>query len=267
MDCLMREYLEKGVYAQLVENVRAIQGLCSDLQPYYTGRPLVRIGGPDDGGYLVPYDFEGIKYCFSAGVGAVADFEADLLRKFKIVSFLADASVDFPPQTLSQSSFIKKYVSSRTGGDLITLEDWVNLSMQNIHDDDMILQMDIEGSEYEAILSCPRQLLAKFRHIVIEMHNIEAWSVMPFFNIVSSFFSKILSTHVVAHIHPNNNRPIISISGVKIPECFEVTFTRRDRVIKSAPRFDFPHVLDRSNNPALPELQLPPIFSHSGVKA
>jgi len=34
------------------------------LHPYDADKPLIRVGGDGDGGYLIPDDLEGIKYCF-----------------------------------------------------------------------------------------------------------------------------------------------------------------------------------------------------------
>jgi hypothetical protein len=66
------------------------------VHPVKTEHELVRIGGLNDGGYLVPDDFNGIKVCFSPGVAASAHFEEDLANR-RIKSFLADYSVECPP--------------------------------------------------------------------------------------------------------------------------------------------------------------------------
>ena len=51
------------------------------LKPYYLGVKLIRLGSGFDGGYLLPDDLKGIRYCFSPGVSEVADFELDLLDR------------------------------------------------------------------------------------------------------------------------------------------------------------------------------------------
>jgi hypothetical protein len=43
-------------------------GLVRLMRPIESGHPLVRLGGPKDGGYLVPDDLDGIAFCFSPGV-------------------------------------------------------------------------------------------------------------------------------------------------------------------------------------------------------
>jgi len=50
------------------------------IQPVAVGYDLIRIGGEGDGGYLIPDDLEGVKYCFSPGVDQTADFEKSWLK-------------------------------------------------------------------------------------------------------------------------------------------------------------------------------------------
>jgi hypothetical protein len=54
---------------------------CKKLRPQKTRFDIVRIGGIDDGGYLLPDDFDDIAACFSPGVSETATFEIDLLQK------------------------------------------------------------------------------------------------------------------------------------------------------------------------------------------
>lgn len=61
------------------------------LRPISTEIELIRIGGEGDGGYLVPNDIDGIKYCFSPGVGLTSSFEEDITKRG--VKSLAGTSV------------------------------------------------------------------------------------------------------------------------------------------------------------------------------
>ena len=40
--------------------------------------------------------------------------------------------------------------------------------------------MDIEGGEYETILTTPAEILNRFRIMIIEIHDVESWS-HPYF--------------------------------------------------------------------------------------
>jgi hypothetical protein len=50
------------------------------MRPVSTKYDLIRLGGPHDGGYLVPNGLVGIQACFSPGVSKVSNFELDLAQ-------------------------------------------------------------------------------------------------------------------------------------------------------------------------------------------
>jgi hypothetical protein len=72
----------------------------------------------------VPDDLEGIVACFSPGVSTVAGFELDCARLGMDV-FLADASVDFPPENHPRFHFLKKFIGAVTRENFIAFSDWV----------------------------------------------------------------------------------------------------------------------------------------------
>jgi hypothetical protein len=80
------------------------------------------------------------------------------------------------------------------------------------------------------------------------------------FEFYALVFKKLLDTHVVVHIHPNNNDGILLARGVKIPRTMEFTFLRKDRFIPGDGRASYPNPLDRKNNPNKPDLVLPEIW-------
>src|SRR5580692_6161639 len=73
-----------------------VRRLIGRLRPVLTDKKLIRVGGDEDGGYLVPDDIDGIVACFSPGVGPVAAFEGALASR-GINCYLADGSVAAPP--------------------------------------------------------------------------------------------------------------------------------------------------------------------------
>ena len=79
----------------------------SSVSPITTEHSLIRVGGNNDGGYLIPNDIENIDACFSPGVSNVANFENDL-TKLGIPCFLADFSVENPPFQNPLFDFEKK---------------------------------------------------------------------------------------------------------------------------------------------------------------
>ena len=176
---------------------------------------------------------------------------------------MADASVDSPAMAHDKFHFIKRFIGAFTDSEFLTLEDWVAASEIDSNGD-LLLQMDVEGFEYEIILSTPSRLLSRFRIIVAEFHGINQLRNRLFFSLASRAFEKILLTHSCVHIHPNNfaykGRP--SPDKILLPGALEFTFIRNDYIQNSSHRSDFPHVLDHDNTD-FAHLPLHPIWFRS----
>lgn len=234
-----------GIHAAPRTPRHAVQDLLKALRPLDSGIDLVRIGPDGDGGYLVPDDLDGIAHAFSPGVSTESGFEANLAERGMQV-FLADYSVDGPAVAHARFSFDKRFVGCLTDERYITLDDW-HAAKLGADRSELLLQMDIEGAEYETLLAASPSLLARFRIVIIEFHWLPQLWNEPFFAIAARAFYKLLATHAVVHIHPNNCCGSVTSAGIEIPRIAEFTLLRRDRLRSTAYRTDFPHRLDRPN--------------------
>lgn len=185
---------------------------------------MIRLSPDGDGGYLVLDNLEGIEACFSPGADVISEFElACLQRKMKV--FMADKSVEKPTIDLSQTkySFINKFIECTNNENFITMDEWVKLS--NVSSStDLLLQIDIEGSEYNTIINMSDSLMKRFRIMAIEFHKLEILWSPDFFEYANIAFRKILQTHICVHIHPNNCCGVYSHMGIDIPRVAEFTF-------------------------------------------
>lgn len=233
---------------------RNLAALLRGLRPMTTDIELIRLGPRGDGGYLVPDDLDGIAACFSPGVSSISGFELDCAARGMEV-FLADRSVERPSEWHDRFHFTRKFIGVTTNDDFITLDDWVSQSLPGAHGD-LLLQMDIEGYEYETLLNVSDVLMRRFRIIVAEFHDLEQLWNRPFFRLASRAIEKLLQTHTCVHIHPNNCRGALKKWGLEIPQMAEFTFLRNDRVVNPVPATVFPHPLDGDNTED-PPLVLP----------
>jgi len=231
-----------------------LQLLLNKLKPVSCDKDLIRLGPKGDGGYLVPDDLAGIKACFSPGVARISGFESDCANRGMSV-FLADKSVEKPPESHALFQFTKKHVGITTNDNFMTLDDWVASSIPNSQDE-LLLQIDIEGSEYEVFLGASDQLLKRFRIIVAEFHLLDQLWNKPFFRLTSRVFDKLLQTHSCVHNHPNNCFGTRKHGNIEIPPITELTFLRNDRVTNPSFTTTFPHPLD-CDNTKNPPLHLP----------
>lgn len=230
-------------------------GLIRSLKPISTRAHLVRLGPDSDGGYVVPDDLEGISACISPGVSYEVGFDNAMAEK-GIDVYMADASVEAPPISDKKFHFTKKFIDVVNDEKNIRLDDMVASSKPG----DLILQMDIEGAEWRVLLDSSKETLERFRIMVIEFHSLQQIFSQFSFGMIDAVFRKILSTHSVVHIHPNNIvRPSVFYE-IPIPPMMEFTFYRNDcQFLRDVPVVH-PSPLDRNNVPTKAALHLPELW-------
>ena len=254
-DLTRQIFLTSGKSLASSTDKKDLERFIAKFRPKSVEKKLIRIGGKGDGAYLLPDDLSGISACFSPGVDITSTFEEELAKKYDIKSFMVDFSVNKPPIENKLFHFDKKFLGNKNDEKFIRLEDWVKNSMSD--NSDLLLQMDIEGAEYEVIIDTPREVFKKFRIMVIEFHFLDIIFNKKAFKMVEAVFDKLSNDFTVAHIHPNNSRPIINKKLVDIPELLEFTFLRNDRVEYSDEKLKFPHALDEQCAPHRPPRHLP----------
>ena len=204
------------------------------IKPQLSPFKLIRIGGDKDGAYLLPNDLKDIEACFSPGVCNSKEFEDHLAIEYNIKSFMCDYSSDiksFKTKLIKNMQFFeKKWLDINKNRNNISLENWINENTDN-KENDLILQMDIEGAEYRNLLSCPIKVLKRFRILIIEFHELDSILENNKDNKVKQLIRKINETHTCVHSHPNNccGYVIDHDSGMNIPRVLELTFLRKDR--------------------------------------
>jgi hypothetical protein len=213
------------------------------------GYDLIRVGCNGDGGYLVPNILNQISYCFSPGVGGIVNFENDL-QKRGIKCFLADSTVQDPSNKIEKYDFIKKNINIFNDSNNITLESWINQKLKKNKKkvgkiNNLMLQMDIEGDEIPILLNIKKEIIKKFKIMIIEFHNFEFLGNNFSIKIYKQVFEKILKDFDIAHIHPNNCCGFKRIFNYDIPRVMEITFLRKDiSKFKKKIKNKLPHALD-----------------------
>ena len=255
--------LVTGFTAVQRANPRDVRAILETMWPMETEHSLIRLGGRNDGGYLVPDDLDGIRACFSPGVSDVADFELDLALR-GIPSFLIDASVTSSPIVHDLLHFESLWLGAADDPetDTISLDTWVahNAPATNpggeTEPGDLLLQMDIEDAEWAALAAASDATLARFRIIVIEFHDLESLTTRKGLEYMGSVFRKLNRQFSVVHAHPNNYSAVEFIGGVGIHPLMEFTLLRRDRISHAQPAVTFPHPLDARNVRQKPNVAL-----------
>lgn len=250
------ELLRSGIYATTAVTEVDLQSLLNRFYPIQIDLPLIRLGGKNDGGYLLPDDFINIKSCFSPGTGDSTQFEEDLYDSKQIPSHLSDPTVPLPTEmgyiASTQSLFVGPFSTDTT----VSFEDWFDKVESREFDCEYIAQIDIEGGEYLSLMTIPTEILKKFRILIVEFHELYNWTNPIQFKIVNSLIERLLCFFDVVHLHPNNNDETIQLHVGDCPRTIEVTFHKKNRhkVVGCNPVL--PHLLDSPNNPSKPDIEL-----------
>lgn len=258
----MRDWAARqGYFIGTAAPQEAVTALLRRFWPVTTTLPLIRVGGAADGGYLVPDDLDGIAACFSPGVDVTATFEKDMIAR-GIPCFLADASVESAPLSDPLVDFERSFLGTIDEAPLTTMDDWVR--RKGPASGDLLLQMDIEGHEWPVLLSMSEQLLTRFRIMVLEIHGLPDAFNSSALEMFDSCMMRLNRHFHVVHSHVNNFLPATVTGGLSIPPFLEITLLRKDRADATGMATNFPHPLDQTNVPGLPDYVLPASMHATG---
>jgi hypothetical protein len=223
-----------------------------DYLTVYSVPKKIRLGLPEDGGYVIA-DISGPYDCYiSCGVGREESFSKAFIAKYhmnEFNSFGIDSSIEsYPSEYTPNISFIKKNVGPRTD------DSTTDLGYLLRHYKDIFLKMDIEGGEFPWLYAVSPESLRKCKQIVIEVHGVnnDSWgSPLP---VKIECLKKLATTHYLVHAHGNNAR----YTTHYIPNVFELTYVRKDefsgipdlnRVPLPIPFLDYPNNKNRPDHP------------------
>ncbi len=211
------------------------------------GQPLIRVGAMHDGGYLMLEPGRG-GIAYSLGIACEVSWDTDMAeRGYTIYQY--DGSVEGPPHAHPNFAFEKLYIGaddSRPGyRSLGSLLDANN----HTHRTDLILQMDIEGAEWQVLDTVDEKHLRCFSQIIVELH-------LPTFELLllpvrNHILSRLAETHQVIHAHVNNSGNTLVFGEEQIWTALELTYLRRDNYRFTPSRELYPLPLDA---PCLPYL-------------
>lgn len=221
------------------------------------GRGFVRLGRENDGGYVMLDAFSPEQIAYSFGINDDVSFDLDLARRGMQV-WMYDHTIEALPEEHPLFRFSPRGVRGAREEDenLATFQSLLEENGHAAHAD-IILKMDVEGAEWDALAALPEASLANMAQIALELHNLHRLAeggedAARMFHVLE----KLRLHHEVVHIHPNNNGSLHVIGGYPVPEVLEITYARRrDHSFIPCSRA-FPCDLDSPNNGGLAEIIL-----------
>ena len=213
------------------------------------GLQYVRVGRPNDGGYIMVDDFADTKVIYSCGICDDVSWDLDMVARCGADVFMYDHTIDALPEKHPKFHYFKTGITGVYDPSHPELDSLPRLIEKNGHTDDwnIVLKMDIEGSEYPVFGEIDYDTMKRFSQIVLEIHFLNARHLE---NQICYVLDKLNATHQVVYLHGNNYSPAISYGGRVLPDVLEATYIRKDRCqFKESTRY-FPTKMDTPNNPA-----------------
>lgn len=204
-----------------------IDQLISILAPWNYKGEIKRYGGVGDGSYILPTDIVNKKsFLVSGGLGDNNNFEIQLATS-GIKGFQIDNSISKPPKNHKNLNFISKTLGALDAEESISLKTLINNVSINKA---VIVKLDIEGGEIEALRNLPKNILQKITCLSMELHSISSLhdnnQILEMLNHLNTAGFRCI------YLQANNGCLTYTMSGYLIPDNIEVTFVKKNRVTK-----------------------------------
>lgn len=214
---------------------------------------LVRIGNPfGDGGYIMLDEFNKKQVAYSFGISNDVSWDEDMVVR-GINCYMYDHTIESLPKNLPLFHWNKIGIGGiESTTPLASLE---SLLLSNGHNNNanLILKIDVEGAERQALIETSEDVLRQFDQIVIELHNLNELN-FSYSNL--ALLKKLLATHTPIHVHANNCANYVEIKDLVMPFALEVTYVRNEGRKFKLNSLYYPRVIDVPNTRDFPDIFL-----------
>jgi hypothetical protein len=230
--------------------------LFNEIQPVKLSNcQLERFGETHDGGYLLCANLlTEVQAGYSYGISGYDRWGCDVTQRLRVPVHQYDCfNLTRPACTAGTTIFHEECVDGTTRIDESgRLFDTILSQLRSNGDRGkrIVMKMDVEGSEWVTLLKAPDALLRDIDQLAIEFHGIDDDLFREVIQRLKRFF-------YVVHLHYNNHA---CRNAAPFPaDVYEMLFvSKRIGVLDRGTKPERPHPLDRRNNPAIRDCQVPP---------
>jgi len=210
------------------KNTIKIQTILSYLGPHkYLGK-IKRVGGEADGSYVIPIEIlDKNTYLLSGGIEDNNKFEIFVASR-GITGIQIDNSISKPPQNHSNLKFLNATLGDTDKPGHVSLETLINKIPKNKK---ILIKIDIEGGEIEALRSLSAKNLKRIDCLVMELHNLGSITSKndKIFNLLNRLHKANLRS---IFVQANNACLTYTLAGTLIPDNIEITYVKKHRTSK-----------------------------------
>ena len=187
------------------------------------GKERILIGGKKDGSYVLLNDINNIKIAYSFGISSKIQFDQYLADR-GIDVYMYDHTIDSLPFNNIKFHWKKIGISGKNKNNKL-LKSLEELIIENGHtsEENMILKIDVEHSEWESLRDLPDRILRQFKYILIEYHfNEDRFlnETLLYYNVIK----KIYQTHQAFYLRCHNQYLIVYFGNNRFCKYLEVSY-------------------------------------------
>ena len=222
------------------------------LRPYDIDLKKIRLGSRYDGGYVMVDNMTPDQVVLSYGLGGEISFDAEMANRGH-QCYMFDHTIQGLPMTHPNFHYYAEGVagSNRSEKPFYTVEE--HLERFSIRGNRLILKMDVEGAEWDAMSRMPDAVLARFEQVAIEMHEFGSMREAAFLEKVRATLERLNRHFTLYHVHANNNNPMESVAGFPVFNLLELSYVKTAIVKRSPSRTFYPTDLDSPNEQDRPD--------------
>ena len=219
------------------------------LTPYDIDIAKKRIGPYTDGGYVFADCISPMQTVISYGVSTEYQFDQAMAEAGHMV-YMFDHTIEGIGAHHKNMRFIREGVGGITQPEkqLYTVHD--HLNRFEISGNRLLLKMDVEGWEFDAIWAMPDETLGRFEQIGLEVHDLSLLEDPVYRLIFTRMFEKLNAQFTLFHVHANNcdgPNTVQMIDGFPMWNVLELSYIKTSLVKRSRSRTVYPTVHDYPN--------------------
>lgn len=216
-----------------------------DVRPYQK----MRFGNMHgDGGYVLLNRLLPEQIIYSFGIGSSVEFDLDMARRGHTV-YMFDHTIERLPTEHINFKYYREGISGsdKPSENLYSLRSYLDRSCHT--QSNMILKMDVEGAEWDALHHADLNILAQFEQMTFEFHGFQNIDSAEWRSQIAGILEKINRKFTLFHVHGNNYADLVIRGGFTVCPVIEVSYVRTDLINRFPSRSIYPSHLDPVNNP------------------
>jgi hypothetical protein len=219
------------------------------LTPYDIDIPKRRIGPETDGGYVFADNISATQSVLSYGISTEYRFDTSMAEAGHEVHMF-DHTIAGLASSHPKMHWVQEGVAGFSSPEqrLYSIAD--HLERYEIRGNRLILKMDVEGAEFDAIGETSDDVLARFEQIGIEIHYLAHLGDESFRQRFVRMLHKLNHQFTLFHVHANNcdgTNAIHMVNGLPVSNVLELTYIRSALVLRTKSKTLYPTPYDYPN--------------------